>query len=287
MRLTSVLVALVGLGVAAGSAQIARDLLLTPSAEAGAKGAQLVTVVTASRDIKRGDVLEAQDFTVRSWPRDALPVDAFTDIAPLLPPSDGKPRRATRPMVAGEVVLASKVSDFGEKVTIVQTLAPGARAMAIKVDAVTAVGGLVTPGDFVDILLTRGDTTTLVTDTILRKIKVIAVDQSSDELTEVPDVAATVTVEVDPEQGQILALAQRAGTLSLALRTPDSPDGPAVERLRLSDLVAEDDAAEPVVPQPTPVAAAAVPEKPVEPAPRRKTVVERRGTDTQEITLRN
>jgi len=285
MRLTSVLVALVGLGVAAGSAQLARDLLLTPTAEAGAKGAQLVTVVTASRDIKRGDVLEAQDFTIRSWPRDALPADAFTDIAPLLPPADGKPRRATRPMVTGEVVLASKVSDFGEKVTIVQTLAPGARAMAIKVDAVTAVGGLVTPGDFVDILLTRGDATSLVTDTILRRVKVIAVDQSSDELTEVPDVAATVTVEVDPEEGQVLALAQRAGTLSLALRTPDSPDGPAVERLRLSDLVAEVDPLPEVVPTP---AVAAVPVAPVEPPPPpRKTVLERRGTDTQEVTLRN
>jgi len=286
MRLTSVLVALLGLGVAAGSAQLARDLLLTPTAEAGAKEAQLVSVVTASRDIKRGDVLEAHDFAVRSWPRDALPTDAFTDIALLLPPVDGKPRRATRPMVAGEVVLASKVSEFGEKVTIVQTLAPGARAMAIKVDAVTAVGGLVTPGDFVDILLTRGDATSLVTDTILRKVKVIAVDQSSDELTEVPDVAATVTVEVDPEEGQVLALAQRAGTLSLALRTPDAPDGPAVERLRLSDLVAEDTPA-PVI-APTPAAAVATPAAPVEPPPPpRKTVVERRGTDTQEITLRN
>lgn len=289
MRLSSVLVAIVGLGVAAGSAQLARDILLAPSAEAANNSQQLVTIVTTSRDIKRGDVLEAQDFKLVNWPREALPVDAFTDLAALLPPADGKPRRATRPMVMGEVVLASKVSDFGEKVTLVQTLAPGARAMAIKVDAVTAVGGLVTPGDFVDILLTREDGGSLVTDTILRKIKVIAVDQSSDEMNETPDVAATVTVEVQPADGQILALAQRAGTMSLALRTADSPDDGPVERLRLSDLIAE-----PAAPAPAPVvepaaadAAAAAPVV-VEPAPpARRTVVERRGTDTQEITLRN
>lgn len=286
MRLSSVLVAIVGLGVAAGSAQLARDILLAPSAEAANNGQQLVTIVTTSRDIKRGDVLQAQDFKLVNWPRDALPVDAFTEIAPLLPPADGKPRRATRPMVMGEVVLASKVSDFGEKVTIVQSLAPGARAMAIKVDAVTAVGGLVTPGDFVDILLTREDGGSLVTDTILRKIKVIAVDQSSDELNETPDVAATVTVEVQPEDGQILALAQRAGTMSLALRTADSPDDGPVERLRLSDLIAEEPAPAPVME----AAADATVAAPVvvEPAPpARRTVVERRGTDTQEITLRN
>jgi pilus assembly protein CpaB len=244
---------------------------------------QMVTIVTASREIDRGDILDATMFTTQTWPREALPVDAFTDLTPLLPAADGKPRRALRSMVPGEVVLASKVSDFGEKVTIVQSIAPGARAMAIKVDAVTAVGGLVTPGDFVDILLTRGDDSGLVTDTILRKVKVLAVDQSSDETTEVPDVAATVTVEVSPDEGQILALAQRAGIMSLALRTPDSRDDVPVDRLRLSDLVPE-----PPPPPPEPVVAAAAPVIEVAPPPPpRKTVVIRRGTDTEEITLRN
>ena len=147
MRIMSILVAFVGIGVAAGSAQLARDLLAPPPAVANVEKPQMVTIVTASREIDRGDILDATMFTTQTWPREALPVDAFTDLTPLLPAADGKPRRALRSMVPGEVVLASKVSDFGEKVTIVQSIAPGARAMAIKVDAVTAVGGLVTPGD--------------------------------------------------------------------------------------------------------------------------------------------
>lgn len=283
MRITSIIVALVGLGVAAGSAQLARDLLVAPAATASSDKPELVTIVTTSKEINRGDVLQAQHFTTQVWPRSALPVDAFTELAALLPPPDGKPRRALRSMVAGEVVLASKVSDFGEKVTIVQSITPGARAMSIKVDAVTAVGGLVTPGDFVDVLLTRGDNETLVTDTIMRKVKVLAVDQSSDELNEAPEVAATVTVEVTPEEGQILALAQRAGSLSLALRTPDTAEGPPIDRLRLSDLVPEP------APAPEPVVEAAAPVVAEAPAPPpRKTVVIRRGTDAQEeVTLRN
>ena len=284
MRITSILFALVGLGVAAGSAQLARDLLVAPAATASSEKPDLVTIVTTSKEIGRGDVLQAQHFTTQVWPRSALPVDAFTELEDLLPPPDGKPRRALRSMVAGEVVLASKVSDFGEKVTIVQSITPGARAMSIKVDAVTAVGGLVTPGDFVDILLTRGDDATLVTDTIMRKVKVLAVDQSSDELNEVPEIAATVTVEVTPEEGQVLALAQRAGSLSLSLRTPDTAEGPPIDRLRLSDLVPEPapPAPEPVVVEAAPVVAVAPPPPP------RKTVVIRRGTDAQEeVTLRN
>jgi pilus assembly protein CpaB len=284
MRITSILFALVGLGVAAGSAQMARDLLVTPAATASSEKPDLVTIVTTSKEISRGDVLQAQHFTTQVWPRSALPVDAFTELEDLLPPLDGQPRRALRSMVAGEVVLASKVSDFGEKVTIVQSITPGARAMSIKVDAVTAVGGLVTPGDFVDILLTRGDDATLVTDTIMRKVKVLAVDQSSDELNEVPEIAATVTVEVTPEEGQVLALAQRAGSLSLALRTPGTAEGPPIERLRLSDLVPE-----PTPPAPEPVVVEAAPVVAVAPAPPpRKTVVIRRGTDAEEeVTLRN
>ena len=182
-------------------------------------------------------------------------------------------------MVAGEVILEGKISGFGQKVTIAQSLSPNARAMAIKVDAVTAVGGFITPGDFVDVLLTRGSSETLMTDTILRNIRVIAVDQSDDELADKPDVAATVTVEITAEQGQVIALAQNAGTLSLALRTPGSDDARPIERLRISDLVPEPVAA-PVVEVAVTVAAPIV-------VPPRRTVVERRGTDTQEVTLKN
>ena len=94
--------------------------------------------------------------TMIDWPRMALPPEAITDMASMIPTTDQPPRRAKSAISRGEVILRSKISDFGEKVTIVQALGPNARAMAIKVDAATAVGGFVTPGDHVDILLTQG-----------------------------------------------------------------------------------------------------------------------------------
>ncbi|MES2145053.1 MAG: Flp pilus assembly protein CpaB [Pseudomonadota bacterium] len=277
MRASSILLALVGLAVAGGSAQLARELMTAPKADA-ASGQSVVTIMTAATEIRRGDLIQPYMLKAQSWPAEAVPAGSFTDPAMLLPAEEGgEPRRALRSLVAGEVVLESKISGFGEKVTIAQSLSPNARAMAIKVDAVTAVGGFVTPGDYVDVLLTRGDAETLMTDTILRNIRVVAVDQSDDELSEKPDVAATVTVEVTAEQGQVIALAQRAGTLSLALRTPDSKDVAPIERLRLSDLVPE-----PAVD----VAEAAAPVVLAAPPPRR-TVLVRRGTETQEVTLKN
>lgn len=278
MRASSIFLALFGLAVAGGSAQLARELMTAPQADA-ASGSALVMVMTAASEIKRGDLIQPFMLKPQSWPAAAVPAGAFTDSAPLLPAEGGDPRRALRSMVAGEVILEGKISGFGEKVTIAQSLSPNARAMAIKVDAVTAVGGFITPGDFVDVLLTRGDAETLMTDTILRNIRVVAVDQSDDELIDKPDVATTVTVEITAEQGQVIALAQNAGTLSLALRTPGSDDAKPIERLRLSDLVPEP-VVEPVVEVIDAVAAPIV-------VPPRRTVIVRRGTETQEVTLKN
>jgi pilus assembly protein CpaB len=280
MRASSIILALVGLAVAGGSAQLARELMTAPQADAAA-GNTLVTVMTAASEIKRGDIIQPYMLAPQNWPTSAVPAESFNDAGLLLPAQGGEPRRALRSMVAGEVILQGKISGFGEKVTIAQSLSPNTRAMAIKVDAVSAVGGFVTPGDYVDVLLTRGDAENLMTDTILRNIRVVAVDQSDDELSDQPDVAATVTVEVSAEDGQIIALAQRAGTLSLALRTPDSKDAAPIERLRLADLVPEEPveeaAVEVTVAAPVPVA-----------APPRRTVLIRRGTDSeQEVTLKN
>lgn len=134
-------------------------------------------------------------------------------------------------------MLASKVSGFGEKVTVVQNLAPNTRAMAIKVDAVTAVGGLITPGDRVDIVLTQGQSESMRAVTILQNIRIVGVDRQTDERSEQSAVAGTVTVEVTPEQGQALALAQKAGTLSLTLRTLDAEPNRKLESVALEDIL--------------------------------------------------
>jgi pilus assembly protein CpaB len=277
MRLSSIFMALVGLAVAGGSAQLAREMLMAPQADAAAKPA-VVEAVVAAAEIKRGDIIAPHLLMRQTWPAEALPAGAFVDAAALLPSEPGgQPRRAMRPMSRGELILANKVSNFGEKITIVDTLAPGTRAVSIRVDAVTSVGGFVTPGDSVDVLLTRGTNNSLITDTILRNIRVIAVDQSADEMKDGPALAATVTFEATAEQSQILALAQRAGTLSLALRDPDSVDSAPIARLRLSDLVPDD----PVMVEEAEVEEVAAPV-------RKPTVLIRRGTDSsEEITLRN
>lgn len=242
MRFRSLAVTMVGMAIAGGSVYASRELLQIQPATASVdpNAPALVSVVVAGQDIPFGTTIEAHKLTTIQWPADAVPPGTYSDYSNLLPASGTEPRRAKRAMSQGELVLANKVSEFGEKVTIVQTLAPGMRAMAVKVNAETSVGGFVTPGDSVDIMLTQGHGGELRVVTILQNIRVVGVDQQADETQEQAQVARTVTVEVSPEQGQKLALAQKAGTLSLTLRNivPGEEDKP-LESIRLSDVLRE------------------------------------------------
>ena len=119
----------------------------------------------------------------------------------------------------------------------------GKRAVSIRVNDVSGVAGFLLPGDRVDVLLTRqlgtGGTKDLATDVILQNVVVLAIDQLTDEQREKPQVARTATVEVAPDEAQKLALAMQVGNLSLALRNVVTVDPVATDRVRVSDLVRE------------------------------------------------
>jgi len=167
--------------------------------------------------------------------------------------------------------MSDHVSNFGASVTLTSALNEGYRAIAIKVSAETAVGGFVSPGDRVDIVLTQGRGDTLRTGTILQDIRVLGIDQNADESSRSAQEARTITVEVTPRGSQILALSQQAGILSLTLRNgeDDSADS-ALEQITLNDVwgIAE-----------------ALPEPVVQPAIEETTVRVRRGTQEQDVVV--
>ncbi|MXQ07529.1 Flp pilus assembly protein CpaB [Alphaproteobacteria bacterium GH1-50] len=242
MRIRSLIVTMAGMALAGASLYASQELLKVQPATASIdpQAPALVSVVVAAQDIPFGSTVEGHKLTTIQWPAEAVPPGIFSDYSVLLPADGNEPRRAKRAMAQGELVLANKVSDFGEKVTITQTLAKGNRAMAITVNATTSVGGFVTPGDIVDIVLTTGGGGSLRALTILQSIRIVGVDQQADEQAENPNIAKTVTVEVTPEQGQKLALAQKAGTLSLSLRGLTNDEDQPIESIRLSDIIRDE-----------------------------------------------
>jgi pilus assembly protein CpaB len=103
------------------------------------------------------------------------------------------------------------------------------RAMTVPVNAATGVAGFVFPGDRIDLVLTqtvKGDEGTALkaSETILRNLRVLATDQSTDSTTSddgktVVKAFRTVTLEVTPKIAEKVAVAQTIGTLSLSLRS--------------------------------------------------------------------
>ncbi len=276
MRLRGLLISLIGVCFAGASVWMADSILGSTRTQAAPQVAQpeFVQVLVASSDIQFGQVIDREVLAAQAWPAENLPQGVYTGTRALLGPENAGPRRATRLIREGELILDDRVSDFGETVTIGQSLTPNTRAMAIEVDSATAVGGFVLPGDRVDIVLTEGRGSEMRAATILQNIRVLSVEQQS-EKDKTANRPRTITVEVTPQDGQILALGQRAGTLSLTLRTQTEVGDAELAQISLADLLRD---AEPVAePEPEPVAE-------VKPEPRFVIRV-RRGTEENVVEL--
>jgi pilus assembly protein CpaB len=247
MRARSLLTLLIGLSLAGAAVYyVDRQLELRDRIQVAVPpppAIKLAHVVVAGKELARGDILRKDTLREIDWPAESVPEGAFASIQKIL--GDGsQERRARRSMVAGEPVLAAKVSGFGGRDTLGETLHVGMRAVSIRVNDVSGVAGFLLPGDRVDVLLTRrlasaGGNKDLATDVILQNVVVLAIDQLTDEQRDKPQVARTATVEVAPEDAQKLALAMQVGTLSLALRNVVATEAVASDRVRVSDLVGE------------------------------------------------
>lgn len=202
---------------------------------------KLVQVLVASQPLAFGTALTAQNTKLVGWPASSLPEGVFRTSIGVIDNPRG-PRVALRPIAVGEPILATKISGDDGRASISALLPEGMRAAAIRIDDVAGVGGMIAPGDVVDVLLTRqmagadADRNDQITDVVLEKIRVIAIDQNPDESKTNPAVGKTATLEVDPVGAQKLALAQKVGSLSLALRNVTSIEDGANMTVTQSDL---------------------------------------------------
>lgn len=211
------------------------------SATVSAAASDVGTVVVAANNLPFGAAIKRDYLKTVQWPQESIPAGAFHSIDEVFAGSDGSDRIVLRPIVSDEPVLKSTVSGFGAKATLSREVAPGMRAVSIRINDVSGVAGFLLPGDRVDVMLTRklpGDNPNndLVTDVILQDITVLGTDQLSDQNRDKPVVARTATLQVTTEQAQKLALAQEAGTLSLALRSVATVGHEQTSRVEAGDL---------------------------------------------------
>lgn len=197
-----------------------------PNAEAAPNAPKGPKVLVAQRALTTGTIITADSVSYQDWPKDMVKdayfVDGEADMAKLLGTVVRFPITAGQPITQGALVAP------GDRGFLAAALGPGMRAITIPVSAKTGVGGFVFPGDHVDIVLTQevkgAERESLKTsETILRNIRVLATDQSTDNETvdgkTVVKAFRTVTIEVTPRIAEKVAVAETVGELSLSLRS--------------------------------------------------------------------
>ena len=200
---------------------------------------ELASIVVAKEPLAFGTRLDASVLKQIPWPRKELPEGSFSTVSSVL---EQGARVVLSPIETNEPVLLPKLSGPGGRGTLSNLLTPGMRAVTIRTDEIAGVGGFITPGDRVDVVLTRnagaiqevaGNAkgaagSTVATEVVVENAKVLSVGQGTDERQTSPKVVNSVTVEVTPDAASKVALARNVGTLSLTLRP--ASDGGASER---------------------------------------------------------
>lgn len=185
-------------------------------------------ILVASASMPPGHVLAAADVAWSPWPQ--------SHVRPYHTTREAQPEAAVElagafvrsEILPGEPVRQEKL--IRTEAGFLATRIPAdRRAIAVRISPATTAGGFIQPNDRVDVLFTS---TELVSDargpqtrsvTLLSNVKVLAIGQAVQVADTNTAFGPTATLELTPEQAEILTSAERSGSISLALRSFDDP----------------------------------------------------------------
>jgi pilus assembly protein CpaB len=225
-RLVVLAIALSAGGVAAYLARGTEDKSSQPSAEPVAN-LPTVEILVAKSDIGLGQAVKPEDMQWQAWPAAtansnlidrASKAEAINELAGSI---------ARNPFFAGEPIREQKLVKANGSGFMAAILPTGMRALSTEISPETGAGGFILPNDRVDVILSKREknpdgrgTDVIQSEIILSNIRVLAIDQAPKEKEGMNSlVGRTVTLELKPEQAELLARSRQSGTLSLALRS--------------------------------------------------------------------
>src|SRR5580704_10338066 len=195
-------------------------------------------VLVAATDVPLGTKLGASNLKWLTWPAEGISPGMILkkDAPDAIAQNAGAIVRET--FVANEPVSKDKLikSDAGYLAAI---LPEGKRALAIGIDqrGSNSAGTLILPNDHVDVIHIYKDwratksqgSDVYASETLLQNIRVLAIGPNIEEKNgERVAVGETATLELGPSEVNTIALAQRSGTLTLALRSVADVNAPEV-----------------------------------------------------------
>lgn len=264
LKPSSIALLAIALVLAASSAFVARNLMRTPAppktvaAQKEQPKPKPLLVLKASQAIAPGKFI---DRSVVRWEKQSESDTHAGDIIA----KDASARRAleqnifgstvSKTIEAGETILDNMLLYSGSPGFIPAVLSPGMRAITIPTSAVTSNAGLVSAGDWVDVILSVErdgaammssesgglPQANLAAQTILQKVRVLALNSDTKSLAPAHGALSngkndkkakknshksyeTITLEVTPEAAERLAVAREAGSLQVVLRSLQDDD---------------------------------------------------------------
>jgi len=222
LRFLILFVALAAGGIAAW---VSMTMVSVPSLPSVAPATPLSSaeVLVAAGPLEPGAVLTSEDMRWQVWPEAAL-VDGFVIRANQPDAPDGFVGHLTRvDLAAGEPIRAERLI-FSQGGFLSVMLDPGKRAIAVRISAESTAGGFIMPNDRVDVLRTNSvpgpsGQALMVSETILRNIRVLAIDQTTDSPAGGAVLGKTATLELEADEVEVVVAGEASGLLSLSLRS--------------------------------------------------------------------
>jgi pilus assembly protein CpaB len=249
MRAKTILIALVALLIAGGTGMLIKtwlrvqnDRMLANLVQPAQPKETGIKILVAAKKLPTGTLLTPSHMKWRLWPEDGLSKEYVVQNKRKKAEFVGAVVRAG--ISASEPIIDGRVVKPGDRGFMAAVLTPGMRAVSVQVNRITGISGFVFPGDRVDLIVTHkvrresagARKLQQVSETVLAGLRVLAVDQTTNDQDSKPKVAKTATLEVTPRQAEMIAVAAQLGKLSLSLRSltvdeakgiAETPTGPA------------------------------------------------------------
>ena len=200
-----------------------------------------VDVLVAAVELPMGNILNEPDMKWMTFPEDGVSSQFVLKAEGQDPLKELTGSIARYPFVAGEPIRREKLIKGNGSGFLSAILPSGKRAVAITTEGTgaTSAGGFVLPNDYVDVMRVNRDEEAsklrgmeiFRSEIVISNVRVLAIGQNIQERNGERFITGqTATLELEPRQAEQIVLAQRIGTLSLALRSlldaskKDEPD---------------------------------------------------------------
>jgi len=196
-----------------------------------------VPVVVAAKDMPEGVKVDRMAVVVAQWPAGTQPAGAYTNV-------DSEAGRVTRVAVyKGEALVPGRLAPEGTGAGLEVKITPGKRAYGIRINDVASLAGMVQPNSRVDIMVVIDDPDNAGKSTaklFMSNMRVLAIGAAPERAQDGRPISAGVaSIEVTPEQAEVLGIAAAKGALQLVLRGYGDPDSISTNGANASDVLTD------------------------------------------------